>query len=115
MLMEDPAATAEMICQELPPSEGAAIVKDFAKHSARSFGDELTLAGYKDIPTSYLLCEEDLAGPAAFQRDMIAMIEEASGRKVDVTNIKAGHCPNLTAEKETVEWVVKVAQKTQAT
>lgn len=113
MLMEDPAATAGMICQELPPKEGEAIVRDFAKHSAQSFGNELTHAGYKDIPASYLLCEEDLAGPPDLQREMIAVIEEASGRKVDVTSIKAGHCPNLTAEKETIEWVLNVAKKAQ--
>ena len=113
MLMEDPAATAGMICQKLPPKEGGAVVRDFAKHSAQSFGNELTHAGYKDIPTSYLLCEEDLAGPPDFQREMIAMIEEASGRKVDVTSVKADHCPNLSAEKKTVEWVLNVARKAQ--
>lgn len=113
MLMEDPAATAAMICQELPPHEGEAIVRGFAKHSAQSFGNELTHAGYKDIPASYLLCEEDKAGPADFQREMIAMIEDVSGRKVDVTSIKAGHCPNLTAEKETIAWVLAVAKKAE--
>ena len=113
MLMEDPAATAGMICQELPPEKGEAIVRGFAKHSAQSFGNELTYAGYKDIPASYLLCEEDLAGPPGFQREMIAMVEEASGRKVDVTSIKADHCPNLSAEEGTIEWVLKVAKKAQ--
>ncbi|EXJ73903.1 uncharacterized protein A1O5_02197 [Cladophialophora psammophila CBS 110553] len=113
MLMEDPEATARMICQELPPKEGEAIVTGFAKHSAQSFGNQLTHAGYKDIPVSYLLCEEDLAGPPDFQREMIAMIAEASGRKVDVTSIKAGHCPNLTAKDETIEWVLNVVRKAE--
>lgn len=111
MSMEDPAATAGMICQKLPAQEGEAVVREFAKHSARSFGDQLTHAGYKDIPVSYLLCEEDLAGPPDFQREMIAMIEETSGRKVDVTSIKADHCPNLSAETETIDWVLKVAKR----
>jgi Alpha/beta hydrolase family len=113
MLMDDPAATARMICQDLSSQEGEAVVRDFAKHSAQSFGNELTYAGYKDIPVSYLLCEEDKAGPPDFQREMIAMIEEASGRKVDVTSIKAGHCPMLSAEKETIQWVLDVAKKAQ--
>ncbi|KIV87264.1 hypothetical protein PV11_02819 [Exophiala sideris] len=113
MLMEDPAATAEMICQKLPPQEGGAFVRDFAKHSAQSFGNELTYAGYKDIPVSYLFCEEDKAGPPDFQRDMIAMIEEASGRKVDVTSVKGDHCPHLSAEKETVDWALNVLKKAQ--
>jgi hypothetical protein len=111
MLMEDLAATTSVICQELPPKEGETIVRDFAKHSAESFGNELTYAGYKNIPASSLLCEEDLAGPPDFQREIIAMIEQASNRKVDVTSIKVGHWPNLTAERETIEWVLKVAKK----
>lgn len=111
--MEDPAATAGMICQLLAPADGEAFVRAFAKHSARSFGDELTHAGYKDIPVSYLFCEEDMAGPPAFQRDMIAMIEEASGRKVDVTKIKADHCPHLSGEKETIDWALNLARKAE--
>ena len=111
MLMEDPSATARMICQDLPPEQGAAVVKDFAKHSAQSFGNELTYAGYKDIPSSYLLCEKDMAGPPEFQREMIAMIEEASGQAVDVTTVDAGHMANFSAERETIQWMLKVIQR----
>jgi hypothetical protein len=113
MLMEDPVATAEMVCQDLPAEEGKALVRDFAKHSAQSFGTELTHMGCKDAPASYLLCEDDMAGSASFQRHMIALIEEASGRQVDVTTIKTGYFPNLAAERETVEWIRKVVEKAQ--
>ncbi len=111
MLAEDPAATAGMICQRLPLKEGEEVVRNFAKHSAQSFGNELTYAGYEKIAASYLLCQEDLAGPPEFQREMIAMIEEASGRKVDVTSILADHFPSLSAEKETIKWILKVVKK----
>lgn len=113
MRMEDPTATAAMLCPDLPTEEGEALVKGFAKHSAQSFGNELTYAGYRNIPVSYLLCEKDEAGPPEFQREMIAMIEEASGRKVDVTSVQTGHFPNLAAEKETVEWIVNLVKKAQ--
>ncbi len=113
MLMEDPAATAAMICPKSSPEEGEALMRGLAKHSAQSFGNELTHAGYKDIPVSYLLCEEDLAGPPPFQREMIAMMEEASGRKVDVTGIKADHFPSLSAEEDTIKWVLNLAKKAE--
>jgi hypothetical protein len=109
MAMEDPAGTAAMVCQDLPPAEGKAAVARFAKHSARSFGDELTHAGYRDVPASWLLTLKDNAGPPDFQREMIATVEEASGRNVDVTEVEAGHMANLTAEKEVVDWILKVA------
>ncbi|KAK5943066.1 hypothetical protein PMZ80_004071 [Knufia obscura] len=113
MLVNDVATTAQIVCHKLPPNEGETVISGFAKHSAQSFADNLTHAGYKDIPASYLLCEEDNAGPAPFQRKMIAMMEAASGRKVDVTSVKADHCPMLCAEKETVEWVLSVVEKAQ--
>lgn len=115
MLIEDPAATAALTNNKLSPGQGEAIVRSFAKHSAQSFGNELTHAGYLDIPLSYLFCEEDLAGPPPFQRDMIAMIEKASGNKVDVTSINADHCAHLSVERKVVEWIVNVAKKAQAT
>lgn len=114
MLITDPVATAAMICQDVSASDGKEAVLGFAKHSAQSFGNELTHAGYKDIPTSYLLCEKDMAGPPDFQRDMIAMIEEVSGRKVDVTGIQSGHMPNWSAKEATVEWILDVVKKAQA-
>jgi hypothetical protein len=112
--MEDPAATAQLILPEISPLEGEPIVASHAKHSAISFRDVLTHAGYKDVPVSYLLCENDLAGPPELiQTPGIEMMEQASGRKVDVTGIKAGHTPHLSAERETVEWIVSVAKKVE--
>ncbi|KAK5197987.1 hypothetical protein LTR99_009405 [Exophiala xenobiotica] len=112
-LQEDPAGTARLILQHLSPEEGEAIVRDFAKHSATCFVNELTYAGYKDIPVSYLVCEDDLIGSPEMQRAGIDMIEQVSGRKVDVTSIKSGHCPNLAAKKETIDWILSVAKKAQ--
>ena len=114
MVHDDPAATARIILQHMSPEEGETIVKKFAKHSYVSFINELTFAGYKDIPVSYLLCEDDLCIPANVQRAGINMMEKKNGRKVDVISIKADHCPNWTAEKETVKWILDVARKVQA-
>lgn len=110
MLMEDVVGTAAMCCQDLPKEEGEALIASFAKHSAQSFGNELTHAGYTTIPSSYLLCEEDAAGPPPFQREMIASIEKASGQEVDVTSVQSGHFPTLRNEKATVEWIVKMVE-----
>lgn len=60
---------------------------------------------------SYLLCEEDQLIPPKNQRDGIEIIEKASGNKVDVTVVKVGHCPNITAEQEVVDWIVQEAGK----
>lgn len=80
-------------------------------HSAISFANELTYAGYKDIPVSYLVCEEDLCIPPNIQREEIEKIEKVSGRKVDVTSIKTGHVPPASQPQLVVDWILSVAGK----
>lgn len=114
MYPTDPAMVAQRCMQDLPPAEGEAVVKRFAKHSARSFGDKLTHAAYADIPVSYLITENDLAGPPEIiQRPQIDMINRLNSRKVHVTSVYAGHMMNLSAEKETVDWIVSLARKVE--
>jgi hypothetical protein len=77
-----------------------------------SFVGELTYAGYKDIPVSYLVCEEDLCIPEQNQRLGIEVIERESGRKVDVTSIKGDHIPSLSGHLAEVNtWVIDVVAK----
>lgn len=60
---------------------------------------------------AYLFCEEDLCIPPKLQRAGIEMMEKESGQKVNVTSIKADHCPNVTATQDVVNWIVDVAEK----
>lgn len=83
-------------------------IEKFPKHSAISFSNELTHAGYKDMPVSCLVCEEDLCIPVDVQDREIEMIERESGMKVDVTRIRADHCPNITSTHATTDWIVSV-------
>jgi hypothetical protein len=56
----DHAATASFCLNSIPLSEGIALSKAmFGHHSAVSFGDALTYAGYRDAPVSWFFCEED--------------------------------------------------------
>ena len=111
MYHDPPAATAAVVLSHLSLEEGEAWIKKFSKHSAVSFIGELTYAGYKDIPVSYLFCEEDLCIPSKIQKAEIEMMEKESGQKVNVTSIKADHCPNITATQETIDWILDVAER----
>jgi pimeloyl-ACP methyl ester carboxylesterase len=110
-LYHDPIASAPICFSDLPKEEGEAWMKKFPRHSAVSFGSELTYAGYKDIPASWLLCEEDLCIPAENQREAIELIEKVSGRKVDVTSIKTGHVPPASAPEKVIDWILDVVGK----
>jgi hypothetical protein len=80
-------------------------------HSGVCFTNELTYAGYKDIPVSYLTCEEDLVIPLKNQKLGIEKIEKLSGKKVDVTSIKTGHIPPASHPQLVVDWILDVAGK----
>ena len=111
-MYQDPISrTAEISFSDLPKEEGEAWVKKFPKHSAISFAGELTHAGFKDVPVSYLVCEGDLCIPPKIQREEIEMIEKESCRPVDVTSIKAGHCPSGSKPQEVIDWFLDVAGK----
>lgn len=49
--------------------------------------------------------------PATIQRDIIGVIEKESGNKVDVTSIKAGHCPMASQPQKVVDWILDITKK----
>ncbi|KAK7752316.1 hypothetical protein SLS62_005652 [Diatrype stigma] len=95
-----------MTFSDVPSEEALPFARRMTKHSAASFANPLTYAGYKDVPVSYLLCEEDLAISSSAQRAGIELIERESGRPVEVTSLKAGHAPTLSRPQEVEDWVV---------
>lgn len=111
MRIDDIAGTAVFVAQDLPAEVGEAVVEGFACHSAVSFTNELTHAGYKNIPVSYLVCEIDTCIPLESQKLGIENIEKSSGKKVAITSINAAHMPNMSALPKVVEWIVDVAKK----
>ena len=95
----------------MPLEEAVFWIRKMTKHSSATFTNELTHAGYKDIPVSYLFCEEDKCIPPKNQRIGIDLIERVSGSKVEVTSIKTDHVPNVSAPQLVVDWIVGVAEK----
>ncbi|KAJ7673800.1 Alpha/beta hydrolase fold-1 [Mycena polygramma] len=93
MAME-PVGSAAVNFSDLPAEEGIAWASKMPNHATASFTDKLTYAAYKDIPVSYLFCEEDRCIPPKLQNEIIARMEaEMAGRKVDRHSLKTSHCP----------------------
>ena len=63
---------------------------------------------YKDIPTSYLLCEHDRALPVAAQKSFVDAAR-AAGSKIHAEQLASGHSPFLSKPKETVDFIRRVA------
>lgn len=117
MTQSDHAGSAAIIFSALPPDQGAALVAQFGHHSSTCFGDNLTHAGYKDVPVSWLFCEDDLCVTPEVQQTAIDAIEESlkgterEGKKVDVTRVKADHIPIKSARDESEAWIRDVLAK----
>jgi pimeloyl-ACP methyl ester carboxylesterase len=60
----------------------------------RSFVDRVTAAGWKDIPTSYIITDEDKAIPPGMQAEM------AEHAKATVHHMLSGHSPFLSQPHE---------------
>jgi hypothetical protein len=95
----------------LPEDQGLHWVAEMPGHSRISFSNPATYAAYKDIPITYMLCEDDLVIPPAVQRSMVGMVEKETGRKVDVHSFHAGHVPNVTAWEDVVKTIRLAAEK----
>jgi hypothetical protein len=107
MYYTDMQTLARIAFSGIPHDEALKWANRLGWHSSTSFGNPLQYAGYKDVPVSWLLCEEDLSIPAVYQRTAIEMIERTRGRKVDVTSLPSGHVPMVMFGDEVVQWMVR--------
>ncbi|KAF7360669.1 hypothetical protein MVEN_00798600 [Mycena venus] len=108
LMITDPAKCAPISFSNLPPDEALAWARGLSTHSAISFSQPLTYAAYKDIPTSYLFCEEDKLVTPEQQNKIIAGLEsEMDGKSVERHSIKADHAINVSQPNAVVAVVRK--------
>lgn len=70
--------------------------------SAQAARDRQRGAGWRDIPSTYILCERDKAVPPALQ-------EQMSGRAGEVWRLDAGHSPFLSMPADLAALLAKIA------
>lgn len=64
------------------------------------------VSAWRGIPVTYIFANTDTFLPLAYQRSMVALLEDQDC-VVDRYEISTGHCPNLTATDEVVESLTK--------
>lgn len=110
MVHHDLDRTCRLVASDMPFETARPYFDTWPKHSGQCFVDTLTHEGWRDVPVSYLLCEQDVVLSPDFQRKGIEMVERETGRKVDVTSLDAGHAPNVSQPQAMADWIVKVAE-----
>jgi pimeloyl-ACP methyl ester carboxylesterase len=78
------------------------------KFALGSFKSEQTYPAWKYIPSTYLLCEDDMAIPVEAQ-EFMASQEVGDGGKWTTERFKASHSPFLSMAKETAEVIRRAA------
>lgn len=96
------------IYNDFPEAEARHHMNQMPNHSTISFSGELTYPGYKFIPTTYLVTENDKIIPLEAQKEMIA-VAEGAGVNVKVITTQSGHIPMLSIPEKVAETLIGVA------
>jgi pimeloyl-ACP methyl ester carboxylesterase len=107
----DATMMAGAVCNDLSWDVGYEHCLNLAHHSAAAFLEEVTQVAYKNIPVSYIFCENDLVVTPQQQEGFINVIAEVTGKEVDVVKLPYGHCPNWSAPEKVAEIVEQLAMK----
>ncbi|KAK7044421.1 AB hydrolase-1 domain-containing protein [Favolaschia claudopus] len=97
----DPALIAAVGFSHLPTEEALAHGSKLLNHVAASFEQPITYAPYKDIPISFLICEDEKLIVPELQKKMIAAMESdmPEGKTVDRHPVQADHGIHLSQPK----------------
>ncbi|KAJ5935040.1 hypothetical protein N7466_004587 [Penicillium verhagenii] len=91
-----------LLLGDLPEEEKAGWLDAIKPQPAQGWDDTVSYAGWKDVPSVYLICDEDNALPVPLQEQLAAL----AGSKIE--RCSAGHLPMLS-QPEAVAGVVQSA------
>lgn len=97
----------ESLYHDCDPDEAAKAVELLRPHSFATFSTPLTYEAWRDIPSTYLYCDDDRAIPYKKQVQMVEMAREARVEIATVTLEGSGHSPFL----KDPEFVARVIRK----
>jgi pimeloyl-ACP methyl ester carboxylesterase len=100
----------EFCYSDLPAEEAAAWYAMLKHMSLKAWQSELSCEAYRDVRSTYLICEADEAIPVKQQERMIKAVGEADGEDVvRVERCGSGHSPMLKCPERVVEVIRRAA------
>lgn len=109
MIFYDSSAAVQNFYNDFPEDQNAETwASKLRPQSAASFDGSLTYPAYRDIPTTYLLCEKDRSIPVEIQRDFVRNCDG----DIRLGSCQAGHSPMITMPSLVAETIVTAAQHT---
>jgi Alpha/beta hydrolase family len=96
----EPFDPEDVFAHDLPPDLAAELATRVRRQSDTPFADPTPFESWPDLPTRFLLCQEDRFFPAPFLR---RVVRERLGIAPD--EMGGGHLPALARPAELVEWL----------
>ncbi|GGZ29239.1 hypothetical protein GCM10010300_85210 [Streptomyces olivaceoviridis] len=101
---EDPAQT---LYNDVPQDKRKAALARLLPQTALSFAEPVSRAGWKTVPTSYVLCDDDRSLPPSYQQPFA----ERAGA---VHHLPSGHTPLLSMPEKLADLLERIAHDTPA-
>jgi hypothetical protein len=80
------------------------------KHPKAAQFTAVSHEAFREVPITYLLCENDQALPVGVQKMMIGRIEEVGVKVGTIESCEGSHSPFLSMPEKVVEVVVRAAE-----
>jgi pimeloyl-ACP methyl ester carboxylesterase len=80
-------------------------------HSVATFREKPTSPAWLNIPSAYLVCEDDRSIPAENQDAMVEGARQAGG-VIEVERVFCGHSPHLTKPDKVADFLRRAAGET---
>jgi pimeloyl-ACP methyl ester carboxylesterase len=100
--IDNPRAT---LYGDLPDAEAQAAVSVLVNQSVRAFAEKVDAAAWREIPTSYIVTQDDRAIPVALQEQMATHAGE-------IRHLAGGHSPFLSRPGELAALIDEIVRET---
>ncbi len=107
----NPSNPHDIFYNDLSPSASAPYISALKTHSYLTFASTVTVAPWKTVPSTYILCEKDNAIPVPGQDGMIAAAKQVVPESFDVVErCQASHSPFLSVPDWLAEKLIESAK-----
>jgi len=105
-----PDTPGEIFYNDLSASAAAPYIAALKPHSYKTFSSQPSVAPWKVIPSTYIVCENDLAIPLPAQEGMLEMAHQMAPTSFDVIErCSASHSPFISQPEWLSEKLIKAA------
>lgn len=107
----EPDQPEEIFYNDLEPAVAGPLIEKLKPHAYRTFWSEMTVAPWKEVKATYVMCSLDNAIPLPVQELMVGMARDLAPGSFDVVErLEASHSPFISKPKELAEILLRAAE-----